>query len=335
MQKNKKAILTAIVVGAVAAAAFYAFSSDILGLAPGAKNREEAPGTVAKVKYVIATVDIQRRTKITAEMLSIVEAPADYPAPGAVSSIERAEGRIATDRILAGEIVLEGNLRSKDAPGELSFALPPGMRAITIGASVTSAVGNMLKAGDRVDVVARLDEQSAGDDVSFTMLRNITVLATDTDIIGAPEPQGPIAAEKKSADKQIEYKSVTLAATPEDCVKLSLVESVGSLKLALHSGEEINAGPGEMKIAALRELVAGATGKAAPVAPAKVAAKPAPAPRAQAKARPAARTEIHVATAPLPAPVIKYEEPPKTTVSIMRGVKIETIEFSEEEEMRQ
>lgn len=234
MFRDKKIIVISLILGLAAGGIYYLYSG---GMIPTGKKQVEkpAPAVVKTKTCVVAGKDIARRTKLTKEMLSTTELPEDTVHPQAVTDVKKAVGRITADRLVKGQMLLEPNLRSQDAPSELGFVLPRGMRAITIGATVTTGVGNMLRPGDYVDIIVYLDSQVANNDVSFTLLAKVLVLATDTRLEGEEEESGPMSKVAGPVQNTKGYDSITLAISPRDCVKLNLAESIGKLKLVLHA----------------------------------------------------------------------------------------------------
>lgn len=333
MLKNKKTLIISIAAGAIATIVFFVYSSGLLNMFSGGAKKQEKKPALEMRQYVVAAVDMDIRTLVTPEMLTMAEAPMEYVHPGAVSSVDSAAGRVTQDRILAGEPVLERNLRSKNSPSELSFVVPEGKRAITVGATVTSAVGNMLEPGDAVDVVVYFDEKIAGESMSFMLLRNMLVLATDADIYGNEEKESAVKKAGKEAEKGLEYKSVTISATPEECVKLSLAESIGVIKLALHSGDDEESG--EIEIAALQDMLDSLHKKeeTKPTPPPTTA----PAPKTSAKTKSASKSATNVEikkteSAPVAAVFVPEPKVEPRLVQVMRGLEVETLEFDEEEQ---
>lgn len=252
--RDKLLIVISLVLGLGAAAAFYLFSGS--GFPFGGEPEEvAAPAPVQTVKCVVLRQDVPKRTPLTQEMLGLVEIPLDVAHPQSVTEHDSAEGRITRRRLYKGEFLIESHLRDDSAPSNLSFVIPPGKRAITIGASVTSALSNMLKPGDRVDVIAYLDEKIAGSEMSVRILENMLVLATDAMIEEEEEADGLVEKAGGRAHNTKGYQSVTLAAKPEDCVRLNLAESVGRLKLALNTPRNENAGSHEFEVAGIKDLL--------------------------------------------------------------------------------
>lgn len=334
MTKQKKTIALSLGLGLMVALLFYVYSTGLFSMVGSARSKAAEKPDTRMQQVVTAAVDIDLRTELKPEMLNIVEVPADYVHPEALLSLDSAIGRISKDRVAEGEVLLSRNLRDMNSPSELSFVIPDGMRAITVGASITSAVANMVRPGDYVDVVVYINENIAGENLSFTLLPGMMVLAIDTKVYGEKEPDGKVGKLEKSGEKAVEYKSVTIAATPEECVKLSLAESIGSLKLALYSPVEGTPGEPVVEIAEVKEMIAELRRMNV-----VVEAVPEPAPKKTWKPRPRGKVrttvsikknetkpEVQVAVAPKPVEPVMLQ--------IMRGLELETIEVLPEETER-
>mgnify|MGYP000848163886 FL=1 len=236
MLRDKKTLLISLVIGLAAAGIFLAYSNN--WFKKPATEELEGTSSNAMKKCVVAATDIGIRSPLTEEMLLETSVPSDVAHPLCVESMETVVGRIARDRLVKGQYILQPNISDIKTSSELSFVLAEGMRAITISASVTTAVGNMLRPGDYVDVMVFFDDQTAGEGVSFTLLPKTLVLATDTMIEQEEPAEGPLGKVSGATENIKGYQSVTLAAAPDDCAKLIYAESAGRLKLALHSPRE-------------------------------------------------------------------------------------------------
>ncbi len=326
MFADKKIIIISLILGLAAALCFYLYSGGYLTKKQKQINKAEVAQS-QNIKCVVAAKDISSRTVLTKDMLTTIDIPANIIPAKTFTGTSAAEGKVTRDRIFKGQIIIEDNLKDGKDNSELAFKLPSGKRAITIGATVTSAVGNMLKPGDLVDLIVYLNSNVAGEDSSFTLLRKMLILATDTSLEN--NEQGNKTVEKMTGTVQSShgYQSITIAATPDECVKINLAESIGTLKLVLHSPnyDTSDADKTTAEIVTIRDLekIVGfkfKTNEKQSQQVAQQAASPAPAPA------PAYQAQI-VAQ---PAPAVQKptnKQSPQTgntfrTVYIMRGSKI-------------
>jgi len=128
-------------------------------------------------------------------------------------------------RIKAKEQIRTSDLLgSGQAPG-LAYDIPPGMRAIAIGAGEVMAAGSSVKPGDRVDILATYTDPVAHQETTQMILQNVLVLAVNE---GVTDQQGKTGAKS----------SMTLAVKPEEAELLTAADRAGALRVALRGINE-------------------------------------------------------------------------------------------------
>ncbi|MEI7904826.1 MAG: Flp pilus assembly protein CpaB [Candidatus Firestonebacteria bacterium] len=198
------------------------------------ENALEAKGALNKV--VTAKSFIPGGATITAGLLKLAEIPEMYIQPGALRSLESAEGLITVAGISENEQLLAN--KTVKIAGRLSEAVPIGFRAACVAVDDISGINGMIRPGDFVDVIGTFEESGSRGVFTSTVLQNVRVLALDDDYTGAA-PAG-----KRNAD----FTGVTgrstasLALEPSDAEILAFAESKGKLKLSLRN-------PGDVKVA--------------------------------------------------------------------------------------
>ncbi len=120
-----------------------------------------------------------------------------------------------------------------------SVMTPPGKRAITIKMPSLSAVGGLIKSGDRVDIIAKLRVPDQGDDpkaeakeITTVLFQDIQVLAVGTQFVS------PATALMYATQQKSKMLNITLAMDPQEAALLSFVQESGDLKLSLRSPAE-------------------------------------------------------------------------------------------------
>ncbi len=200
-------------------------------------NRASAKGLadgLETVPVVVAAADLARGTQLTAEHVRLCDWPKGLLPKGAVLKVEDAIGRVTGGQVLAGELVLQPKLTSKESGGGLAALIPVGMRAYTIQASrVASNVAGFILPGNRVDVLLNLrgarDDETGGGSTT-TLLQAVEVLAVD---------QRLEAPEDNKVDLG-ETSSVTLLVSPEQAALLDLGQNMGQMTLSLRNPEDSN-----------------------------------------------------------------------------------------------
>ncbi len=191
------------------------------------ESMEEAKKTV-----VVAKQTIPAYTEITEDMVETIEYPESAVAPNAVSDLENAIGCSTLVEISAQEVLMSNHLlKAEDIAGGLGLLLDDGMRAMSVSVDSVTGVSNLLKVGNKVDVIVVLNapenvDNENGDlvnneSVAKILLENIEVVALDTTLIGNPVGD----------DGEPYYTTVTLAVSPQDALSLALACYEGSVYL--------------------------------------------------------------------------------------------------------
>ena len=139
-------------------------------------------------------------------------------------------GMFTKEEILEGELIPRERLMEENTE-DLSLRIEEGKRAVSISSNEISGVGDLIIAGDYVDVYVTVDEytvdkkttRSIYPHITKLLLQNIKVLAISKEM-------------SKGDEKRIETPSkysVTLAVDSSEGEKLIQAEDLGRIKLAL------------------------------------------------------------------------------------------------------
>lgn len=205
------------------------------------------------VPVVVAIMDIRAFETITAEMLTVREYPVSVAPQNAYTDPQQVAGARALAEIRALDPILEHHILTVgETPDQLALGIPEGMRAMTVSVDDVSGVSELLRVGDRVDVVVAtkdiqqgvLDavaENRGGDAeqaeissdrfVGMMLLQDLEVLALNQSLQDAP------LASEISGDARY-YQTVTLGVAPEDSVKLAWAFNDGRVYLILRAHGE-------------------------------------------------------------------------------------------------
>ena len=209
----------AVAIAAVASVLFYNYLK---------KQEEIAKEAVETRKVVVATRAIAVGSAIDSTQVSVVDWPAASVPPAAVTSIHDAVGRMAIQSVAVGDPVTEPKLVPRGGmPGVLTYKIPKGHRAMTVGVDQVSGVAGFIMPGNMVDVVLTTTPPGTQNPISKIILQNIPVLATGQVI------------EKEKEGKPVIVPTVTLDLLPGDAEKLALASNQGRLQLLLRrAGDE-------------------------------------------------------------------------------------------------
>ncbi|HEV3090507.1 MAG TPA: Flp pilus assembly protein CpaB [Candidatus Cybelea sp.] len=178
---------------------------------------------------LIATQEIQARSRLVDTMFTVENRPASSLEPDAISNPNQAVGSLALITIPAG-----AQLTQSEVGSNVAFALPvrlqPGMRAVSIPVDRVKGVSGMILPGDRVDVIAIPPAPSGQPPPkAVTIFRGVRVLTVGTALENAsatPSPEEQTAA------------TVTLEVNPKQADMLAWADANSTLRLALRSPRE-------------------------------------------------------------------------------------------------
>ena len=134
-------------------------------------------------------------------------------------------GAVVRTSVATGEPVAEARLVLANTRGFMAAVLKPGMRAVSVPVTATSAVSGFIYAGDRVDVLLThvLNGGDGQRNATETILLNARVIAMDQKLDFSP------------GDKPDVAKTATLELTPKQSEIVTLAIKMGDLSLVLRS----------------------------------------------------------------------------------------------------
>jgi pilus assembly protein CpaB len=134
-------------------------------------------------------------------------------------------GAVARNPLHVGQPLVEADIVMPGSRGFLAAVLRPGLRAVSVPATATTAVSGFIYAGDRVDVLLThtLNGPNGQHNATETILRNARVIAMDQKLDFAPGDKPDIA------------KTATLELTAKQTEIVTLAIKMGDLSLALRS----------------------------------------------------------------------------------------------------
>lgn len=140
-----------------------------------------------------------------------------------VDTEQSAVGKVIKVAVVSGAPLVRSGIVGPGERGFLAAVLTPGMRAVTVAVTDTSAVGGFVFPGDRVDLVLTYEvpqEKGLSLKGAETILTNVRVLAVD---------QKTEALQKDAAVP----RSVTLEVPPTFVGKIAVMQRLGSISLSL------------------------------------------------------------------------------------------------------
>jgi pilus assembly protein CpaB len=268
--------------------------------------------SVKLVKVAVAASNLDLATTIQAEHVQMQSWPESVVPPDAIRDLSTVVGRVLTNRLVKGQLILESVLASRGSGQGLAALIPPNMRAVAVAVDDVVGVAGFIHPEDRVDVIvtmaaARRDQEEVAAKV---VLQNVTVLTVGKEI----------EVKDNSRNKPMSVTVATLLVSPEDSEKLALAANKGKLLLSLRGradSERTNT-PGMVASVLLGE------------ARAEARSKPQPEPVAVVADAPVARRRVRSAP-PERINELSNRTEKKQTVEILRGDRFEQRKFEVKE----
>ncbi len=220
-------------------------------------QKPAAAQMAAMTPVVVAMVPIERGVELKPAMLKTVNYPSNAVPAGSFKSAELLIGKDAPKRtavrsMIANEPVLAAKLSGSEGKTNLSGALTPGMRAVSVRSSDVAGVGGFVLPGDHVDILLTRTVGKGDGETTVTQ-----VLAENSLVLGVDQ------MSDQDADKPQVAKAVTVEVTPEQAQTISLGQSVGEVSLSLRQSADIASLT--KKVTSVGDLAGPGARKAAPV----------------------------------------------------------------------
>jgi pilus assembly protein CpaB len=193
-----------------------------------------APAPEQKHEVLVAELDLAAGSFVKPQHLRWQRWPTDdvpdtYVLKG-VRPDDEVIGAVVRSRIATGEPITDGAVVKPGDRGFLAAVLNPGMRAVSVPITPTSANSGLIFPGDRIDLILTqtlLPSEGEGGArrVSETVLKNIRIIAMGVET-------GDDAKAGKNNEKA---KTATFEVTPAQAETVALLTELGKLSLSLRS----------------------------------------------------------------------------------------------------
>jgi len=197
---------------------------------PVAQEQVDNSVALQSVTLIAPTTQVPKGARITSAYLKEISWPRDTVPEGAVRSIQDIQNMYATTDLLTNTPILLNSVSLEKPTGGISDLLPPGSRAITISVDETSGVEGWATPGAHVDVYLTYLDTTDGINKTRVVVENAVVLS-----------YGGSAAQVDSANISAVSvpKTVTLAVSFQDSLKIQTAKALGRLTLALRNAQDV------------------------------------------------------------------------------------------------
>lgn len=235
---NNKAFTISLMLAGIAVFMIYSYISS--------KEEEIKSKYGTEVAVVVAKKDIKEMSEIYENMVEIVKKPKSFIEPGKATSKEEVVGFIAMVPIKKGEQITLNKIIQPGVETGLSRQVSIGKRAVSIPVSDSTAVGKLIKPGDRVDVIATIDPPGGvkGSALTKIVLQDAPVLAVG-EYIAATAPRKVEKDETtgknftRNLNVERNFNTISIEADPQDAVSIVLLRDGGSkLSIMLRNNDD-------------------------------------------------------------------------------------------------
>lgn len=185
----------------------------VLALVVGAMALLLSSAPVEQVYVVRTSQSVPALSKLSAAQIEAIALPPEAVEEGAITAATADEALVLISELLdKGRVRMElakgHQLQAKDFTAEALLASPlgPDERLVSVEASVMSAVGGQLRAGDRVDIIVVADADIRLPDGSETRRTLSNLIAYDVEIVSvlpAESQFNAISQEQLSGDRTV------------------------------------------------------------------------------------------------------------------------------------
>jgi len=187
------------------------------------------------IKLLVASRNINAGEEVKPEDIASIDIPEDALPDGVINDRKSIEGMCAKEPVIKGEPFRpERLIRFEELA--LSYSIPKNMRAVSVFVNENSIFSNLLRVGDKVDIIGNYTIKTDDNKeikVSNTIIQNAEVLAMGSNHVRL------ISGEiHESSDNSELPRAITLCVTPIDAEKLAYTSTFADFIIALRGNDD-------------------------------------------------------------------------------------------------
>ncbi len=197
-------------------------------------ENQRMPSEIVQVKaeavpVAVAAVNLPWGTKLMPEMIKTTPFLKESMPMGHFSTVTNLNGRVLITPLKLNDPITEHKLAPISVEtGGVAAIIKAGKRAIAVKGDKVIGISGFINPGNRVDVLVTVQDPKKKEEKTKTILENIPVLATGTQI------------QENEKGEPAPVDVYTLEVTPEEAEKLALAAAEGKLQMALRSVTDAN-----------------------------------------------------------------------------------------------
>ena len=180
-------------------------------------------------EVLVATKNIGQYQSIDAGSVELMRIPKKYAQPNYIVGIKDLKDTVTAVPIAKSETITTNKLLFLGQKTGLAPIVSKGKRAIAIRATTVNSVANLIKPGDRIDILASqvVAEGTQNTAKVTTVLQDVFVLSVGTDVYtqvpsfvaASPKDFSCIQPERGSEAGQ-QFNNITIEVTPKEAQKI-------------------------------------------------------------------------------------------------------------------
>ncbi len=178
----------------------------------------------------VALKDININDQITPDMVKLEQWPKDKIPQDALRKLEDVKDRRAKQRLFKDEPLVDRKLHpAGEAGARPTDHIPNGYRVAAVKVEASTTGGNLVKPGDRVDLILHVQKNlsaNIAETSALTFLQDVKVFAVNS-TIKDEEGGGAISA-----------RTVSLLLKPDEVEKVTLAANMGRIALSLRPPQD-------------------------------------------------------------------------------------------------
>jgi pilus assembly protein CpaB len=254
MRNSRLQFILALGLGLIAAFLVWNYSQQLQQQVDLARQAQPiAPTPIPTADVVVATQDLPARTILSANVVKVIQIPAEEKLEQAFSRVEDVDGKTIEVPVVAGEQILSSKFAADQVTSTFADSIPAGKRAVAFNVNEIIGAGGLIVPGNFVDVIVTYEEPG-GVSRATVVLQNVQVLALsqsyDRELPAEPATPAPArtgtptpgaAGTPVSLQKTLQHPdahTVTLALAPDQAEQMVLAEEHGTVRLALRRSDD-------------------------------------------------------------------------------------------------
>ncbi len=194
------------------------------------KEADLNTGLDVQDKVQVANQDIDQYKPMDENLVETKTIPRKFVQPNYISDVKDIKDTVAAIPIAKGETITSNKLMFLGGKTGLAPMVSKGKRAIAIRASSGTSVGNLIKPGDRIDIMAvqNIAENNQNTNKVTTVLQDVFVLSVGTDVYSQTPKFDAVASGKdfkciqpsRGVDINAQFSELTVEVTPKEAQKI-------------------------------------------------------------------------------------------------------------------